>query len=269
MDTKKIWGVTMVRNEEDIIYHSLLHLAEEGVDGIIVADNMSTDNTREEILRAQSVLIDSPCQITLADDHEEGYYQSRKMTALAKRAHEEFGADWIIPFDADEIMFSPLRLKEFFNQLPENINVVEAELWDHYGTGLDEVGMPFEVMQWKHEKLPLPKVAFKWQEDAIIGMGNHSVMMKDIKSTGGLEIRHFPYRSWEHFKRKAINGSLATVDLPKQFCAHWRSYSELINKWGDDVVRREVFEKYFWHLSPVDNGMKLDPAPFRRWNSAT
>lgn len=265
---KQVWGITMVKNEEDIIYHSIIHHAEEGFSGIIVADNLSTDNTLEEIKRAQSVLQDSPCKVIIIEDNEPGYFQSRKMTTLARLSHEQ-GAEWIIPFDADELWFSPLRLLEFFEQLPAHINVVEADLWNHYGTGLDSEGMPFETMQWKHEKLRLPKVAFKWQPDAVIDMGNHSVSMKGIKSTTGLEIRHFPYRTFEQFKRKAIQGDKAikAAGLHKQYCDHWQSYAGLIEKWGDEVVKREVFEKHFWHFSPVDAGMIHDPAPFRRFKS--
>lgn len=264
----KLWGVTMAKNEDDIIYHTLIHHAEEGLDGIIVADNMSTDNTLKEIKRAKSVLTGSQCQLIIVEDNEQGYFQSRKMTNLAMLAHEQ-GAEWIIPFDADELWFSPLRLKAFFEQLPKKVNVVEADLYNHYGSGLDAEGMPFDVMQWRDpKKLDLPKVAFKWQEDAVIGMGNHRVEMTGKRTVKGLEVRHFPYRSWDHFKRKAINGNdaIKAADLHKQYCDHWQSYAGLIEKWGDEVVRREVFEKHFCHFSPVDAGMIHDPAPFRRFN---
>src|SRR6187402_3066421 len=100
--SKQVWGITMTKNSQDIIYHTLIHMAEEGLDGIIVADNMSTDKTRLEINKAINVLTDSPCKIVVIDDEEIGYYQSRKMTDLARMAHD-YGAEWIIPFDDDEI----------------------------------------------------------------------------------------------------------------------------------------------------------------------
>jgi len=268
-EVKQIWGVTMCKDEEDIIYHSLIHMAEEGLSGIIVADNNSTDNTVKEILKAQSILVDSPCRIVLLFDTEIGYYQSRKMTELAKQAHE-LGADWIVPFDADELWYADDTIANFIKALPEKINVVNADLYNHFGSGVDIKGLiPFQNMSWRQlEKGALPKVAFKWHKDAVIGQGNHSVSMPKMKATNGLSIRHFPYRSWEHFKRKAINGYAAykATDLPENMGGHWRSYGKLIELHGDDVVRKEVFEKYFWHLSPIDNGMIYDTAPFRRWN---
>lgn len=263
---KKSWGITMCKDEEDIIFHTLVHLAEEGLDGIIVADNMSSDNTMREILKAQKICTE--CKIIVIEDKEVGYYQSRKMTALARLAYEQ-GADWILPFDADELWYAPTQLKQFFNELPDHINVVNAKLFNHFGTGVDKPGIPFQSMEWRlAEPGALPKVAFKWQEDALIGQGNHSVMMKGIHSVSGLEIRHFPYRSWEHFYRKAKNGAEAynATDLPQNMGSHWRSYFSLIQSQGEGKIRREVFERYFWFLSPVDNGLIYDPAPFRRFN---
>lgn len=266
---KKVWGITMCKDEEDVIFHTLLHMAEEGLTGIIVADNMSTDNTVKEIKKLQSLLKGSTCEIILVEDKEVGYYQSNKMTDLARQAHE-FGADWIVPFDSDELWLAGDTIANFLNTLPEKINVVHADLYNHFGSGIDPQGaIPFQNIAWRQsEKGALPKVAFKWQDDAVIGQGNHSVEMKGIKSVGGLEIRHFPYRSWEHFKRKAINGYAAykATDLPESMGGHWRSYGQLIEAHGDDKIRKEVFEKYFWFLSPTDNGMIFDPAQFRRWN---
>lgn len=267
---KQVWGITMVKDEGDVIFHTLLHMAEEGLSGIIVADNMSTDNTVSEIKRLQDLLKDSPCQVILVNDDEIGYYQSRKMTELARIAHTTFDADWIVPFDADELWYAGDTIANFLNTLPEHINIVHGDLYNHFGTGIDPQGaIPFQNIGWRQkEKGALPKVAFRWQDGAVIGQGNHSVMLKGAQTVTGLEIRHFPYRSWEHFKRKALNGgaAYAATDLPQNMGGHWRSYRDLILAHGDDKIRKEVFETYFWFLSPVDNGMIFDPAPFRRWN---
>lgn len=268
-NNKQVWGIIMVKDEEDIIYHSLIHAAEEGLSGIIVADNMSTDKTKREIEKAESVLKDSPCRIIKVIDEQVGYYQSRKMTELARFAHEQ-GATWIVPFDADEIWTAPDTIANYLNSLPSKTNVVTADLYNHFGTGVDDSGpIPFQNMAWRlPEKGVLPKVAFKWQDDAVIGQGNHSVSMNGKHVAEGLEIRHFPYRSWEHFKRKAINGAKAykATDLPEDMGSHWRQYFLQIERYGDEVVRKEVFEKYFWFFSPIESGLINDPAPFRRWN---
>ena len=43
---ESVWAVTMVRNEADIIGTTVRHLLAQDVDGILVADNGCTDDTR-------------------------------------------------------------------------------------------------------------------------------------------------------------------------------------------------------------------------------
>lgn len=47
MATEKVWAVGMMRDEADVAADVIAHLIDEGVNGIIVADNNSTDGTRE------------------------------------------------------------------------------------------------------------------------------------------------------------------------------------------------------------------------------
>ena len=88
-----VFGICMTRDEDDIIGPVIEKMLLQ-VDHIIVADNGSTDKTRE--------ILDS-LPITVVDDPERGYFQSRKMTALAHLAAEK-GATWIVPFDSDEVL---------------------------------------------------------------------------------------------------------------------------------------------------------------------
>ena len=43
MDTDQVWAIAMVKDEEDIILETLTHIAGEGVDGIAVMDNASSE----------------------------------------------------------------------------------------------------------------------------------------------------------------------------------------------------------------------------------
>lgn len=263
----KIAGCTMMKDEEDVAYHVLAHMVEEGLDMIIVNDNMSTDGTRDELERAQRDF--KECQILLQSDTEVGYYQSRKMTMLGRQAHV-LGADWVIPFDADEIWYyREERLAVALRQIGPEVGLMNADLYNHFGTHLDPPGeTPFQRMIWRQQQPgAMPKVAVRWNDQVEILQGNHGAVGWEGLAVGGFELRHFPYRSWEHFKRKAINGYKAyqATDLPEDAGAHWRNYGKLIEQFGDDTVRKDVFEKYFWFLSPTDEGLVPDPAPFRRW----
>lgn len=268
----RVFGICMTKDSEDIIYHFAVHALEEGLDGIIIANNMSTDKTQQELEKVQELMKDSQCKVVIVQDEEIGYYQSEKMTALAHLARKEHWADWIISMDDDELWYSHTgTIKETIYKLDKNVNVIQADLYNHFPSAIDPVtGNPFTEINWRQEnKGSLPKVAVKYHKDMIIKQGNHSVELPFAPVISNcLEIRHFPYRSWEQFKRKAINGGKAyeATNLPEDVGSHWRSYNKLIEKWGDEVVKKEVYEKYFHFFSPIDNGLVYDPAPFRRWH---
>lgn len=269
----KVYAISMMRDEADVARHVCLHLAEELVDGIIVADNLSTDCTRAELEAAKAECAERfpALDFVIVDDAEPGYYQSRKMSALAALAASR-GATWIVPFDADEVWASnQYHLGDFLRGLGPDVWVARAPLWNHFGSALDEPGeTPFERMVWRHTDVgALPKVAFRWRPGAVVHQGNHGVALGGFEAAtcGGLELRHFPYRSWDHFERKARNGAAAyaATDLPEEMGSHWRRYGALLEAAGADALRTEVYEKWFWFRDPAARGCVRDPAGFRRW----
>jgi hypothetical protein len=258
----------MVRDEADIIGATIEHLAAEGVDGIVLANNGSKDHTWGNAYGAAQ---QAGVELRMVEDPEVGYYQSRKMTKLAAWAHD-LGASWIIPFDADELWYSTdeHRLADTLRNLRPDVGVVQARLWNHFATALDlDDPLPFRSMVYRHEDAgALPKVAFRWHPDAVILQGNHGVEHPGRVVTAGVELRHFPYRSFEQFCRKARNGAqaYAATDLGVDVGAHWRQYGELLERHGVDALR-EVWERWYWFLSPTDGHLVHDPAPFCRWEA--
>jgi glycosyltransferase involved in cell wall biosynthesis len=199
-------AVTMVKDEADVIGYTL-KMMERQVDGIIVADNMSTDRTRE-ILNEFGEHADVPYLVV--EDTEPGYYQSAKMTALAGMAHEVMGADWIVPFDADEVWLAGSRTVAELLEGREEW-VVPARLYDHVVTGEDDLSdeNPIRRIPWRRNYPgALPKVACRWDDSLVIEMGNHGAHYDFDVATADrlLEIHHFPYRSAEQVLRKTING---------------------------------------------------------------
>lgn len=257
-----VWGVSMCKDEADVIEGTLRHMADE-VDHLLVADNLSIDGTRDILAELAGAL-----PLTVVDDPDPAHFQSRKMSALAAQAAEH-GATWIVPFDADELWFARSgRLREVLPALPP-ANVAFASLTNHYSTAVDpEDPDPFLRMVWRsRDPLPLPKVAFRWEPGAVIHEGNHGVTFPGGQlQVEALEIRHFPYRSAEQFVRKARNGATALqrTDLPESVGAHWRSYGGLLDRFGEEGLAA-VYKEHFWFLSPTDSGLVLDPAPYRRW----
>lgn len=262
-------GIAMVRDEADVIAGTLAHMAGE-VHALYVADNRSIDGTRDLLAKAAAEL---PIPLTVLDDLDPAYYQADKMTALAARVAAELGGDdlWIVSFDADELWYSPHgRIRDVLGEV--HVNVVEAALFNHFRTSLDEPDEdPFRSMVWRTQHpAALGKVAFRWRPGARLHQGNHSVELPHDPMYGlrssVLELRHFPYRAADQFLSKARNGAEAyeLTDLPADMGAHWRAYGEMLDRHGPDYVRG-VYGEHFFHRSPVDVGLVRDPAPYRRW----
>ncbi|OHV42188.1 hypothetical protein BBK14_11240 [Parafrankia soli] len=256
-------GIAMVRDEADIIAGTIRHMDSE-VDHLLVADNGSTDGTREILADLARNL-----PLTVVDDPDPAYYQSAKMSALARQGADELGARWIVPFDADELWYSPAgRIADVLTASRRPYAV--ADLYNHLATALDEPGDdPFRTMVWRQaEPAPLHKVAFRWQPGAVIHQGNHGVTLPADGPTleGALKVRHFPARSPEQFARKGRNGAAAyaATDLPEHEGAHWRAWGRLHAQGGDELLH-DVFRQHWWYLSPLDAGIIHDPAPYRRW----
>lgn len=270
-----VWGVSMMRDEGDVAYHTICHLAGEGLDGIIVADNLSCDDTRAELERARVDLAkgspwERACELIIVEDDEPGYYQSAKMTALAAKAAREHGAKWIVPFDADELWYvRGDRLGIVLGSLGSYVAGVEASLYNHFPSSIDPAGdNPFKTIEWRQRQAgALPKVAFRWTPEIVIQQGNHAIAgSTGLITRNSAELRHFPYRTFDQFCHKAQMGAAAyaATDLPMTEGAHWREYGAILDRYGVSALR-EVYERWFWFLAPVEGGLVLDPAPFRRW----
>lgn len=251
----KVFGICMVRDAEDIIGYIVEHMIEE-VDRVIVADNLSQDKTR-------SILDKFGSQITLVEDNEPAYRQSEKMTALAMLA-KKLGAEWVVPFDADEWWYSPHgRMADIIRDNNFCINV--APMYDHVPTGVDGTDdNPMKRIAYRRSEVnPLHKVACRVTGDLTIEMGNHNATYATHMPTYVdtlLEVRHYPYRNAEQFVDKAVVGALALdlTDLPFETGQHWRQYAEIAKTQGDEALK-DVFRKWFWTSDPVKEGLVFDP----------
>lgn len=247
-------GIAMVKDEADIIKATVLQMLTQ-VDHVLIADNMSTDNTRPIL-----DWLAETRKVTVVDDFQKAYYQSEKMTALARQAHHQFDAEWVVPFDADEFWYSPFgRIGTVLEGLADQWLVMEAKLYDHVATGLDVESEtnPVVRLAWRRKKEGgLRKVACRWREDLSIAQGNHSAHYTGGATIAGAEftIRHFPVRSVEQLVRKARNGGeayRAATNIPSDQGVHWREWGAILARDGDAAIK-DLFHTYYWRDRPTE-----------------
>lgn len=246
-----IVAVSMVRDEADVIGHTIRHLLDQGVGAIVVADNLSTDTTRSQLELFP--------QVTVIDDPDPAYEQATKMTRLAHIAYG-MGAEWVLPFDADELVCSPVgTVAEFLGNCSADVALIQG--WDFIARRSVECGNPF--LQIDHRRAfpqSLPKVAFRAHPDARLHMGNHDVDHPGKVRCDGLTLRHYQYRSLDQMVRKLRTGKAAYdacdprgyVGLNyrlRHFGTHWGEGGGLSD---DEIAAR-------WYDLCEESGLVKDP----------
>jgi len=283
------WAVGMARDEGDIIEHTMYHLAANGAAGIIIADNLSKDDTRQKIEKAkENIAIYFPkTQIIILEDNLVAYKQSEKMTNLASLART-YGAQWIIPFDIDEIWYSPGRtLQEAFGILTDDgVDVYKVLYTNHSITSLDKQALsPFHSMHWKWSLPTNHKSCFRFRDgDSFVRIsnGNHFVQHKgwdigtNIKTVIDdyghdkvifgpqlIQIRHFQWRSLDHFMKKVLNVYESCKALGKGHDlyngAAWEEHFKIYESSG--IKGLEEFYKNNILITEDTGSLIFDPAP--------
>jgi glycosyltransferase involved in cell wall biosynthesis len=95
-------GISIIRNEEDLVETTIRHHLREGVELLLIADNDSTDGT-VHVLEKMAKL---DRRVRWSRTGSTGFHQSEAVTELSRSALKS-GATWILPFDADEFWCAP------------------------------------------------------------------------------------------------------------------------------------------------------------------
>ena len=260
-DAGSVWGITLVKDEVDIIEITLRHQLNQGLDGIIVADNCSTDGTAELLQELASTL-----PVFVTNDGWSAHYQGVKMSLLAAMARRA-GARWIVPFDADELWFAR---EGTVAELLRSSRAVALEAELHNLFPLKEGPAGTQVL-YRLDLTPPPvrKVAFRSHAMARIADGNHYVFRLGRRAEG-LVIADLPWRSVAQLRRKATSGARAldSTDLPAFFGSHWKTLAAfddaaLEQCWSDMLAGMPV-KGLGW--SPVGPFVDVPALSWDRWD---
>lgn len=236
-----VYGVTVVKNEADIIETTLRHMACE-VDRIIVGDNRSTDGTRAILDR---LALELPLEVV--DEPDPGHHQAERITRYAQQPD----ATWIVPFDADEIWYSDHgRIADILDEAPDGLGVLACTGWDHI-TRNDQPWSPWR----RTDPQTYPKVIFRAHPDAVVHEGNHGVDHPLPSGEGPIQYRHFQWRDFDQYRRKIRDGAKAAdaAGQDAMYAAHWRELAAL-----DDIALQAK-----WLTLCGEGGLVFDPPPIR------
>ena len=211
----KIAYVTMVKDENDIIYYQLNYYKNIGFKDFYIMDNGSTDGTLELI--KQFISENPNLKIHLEIDPTVDYWQYIRMNKLSNLAHSE-GCDWILPVDADELLFhnesfTDFNIYDFLNNIDDG-DYIKFHWWYYRPTDNDDENEKNTFLRINHrdnqQQSSQTKVLVKWKSGMEICQGNHNLhneaQYKEINNLSyKISYAHFWKRSKEQIRKKIIN----------------------------------------------------------------
>jgi hypothetical protein len=242
----KLCGVTMLRNEADIVESFVRHNL-SFLDSLFVVDHGSSDGTGE-ILEA---LVAEGLPLEVERDPSVGYLQSEIMTRAARHAFAHHGADFVFAIDGDEFLKAPRRelLETVLATLPHGLH--GAMQWQTYVPDFDRAApaspnvLAHAKRRLTEERHGLHKViidrSFIDTPDAVIAIGNHVVLphaahsiaerpVKHAKiSADVVALGHLPVRGARQLTNKIVIGWLAHCVARRanaDLAFHWRELYE-------------------------------------------
>jgi glycosyltransferase involved in cell wall biosynthesis len=191
--------ISMVKDEEDIIYENLVWHFATGFRKFIIVDNNSTDQTPELIKRfagetknlATVIIIQDPIVV---------HNQHKIITAGYKAAHEIWPeVEWFFPVDADEFWIFSQDPKIALAKIPKNIDAVTAIRLRYYPSD-DYATFPLEEKFWhklhyrdslwreftpdRYQHFLVTKIFLRYSPNFSLASGNHFVIYKGLFSRG-------------------------------------------------------------------------------------
>ena len=225
----------LVRNNADLLRDNIEFHRTQGVDYFIITDNGSQDETCE-IAQAYA----SRGLAELWCEPEDNYDQARWVTRMARAAYVDHAADWVINNDADEFWTTrDYILKDYLNMVPIDCDGLHVAR-HNFPPVVDTTADYLESMVYRETRSvnamgdPLPgKLMHRGRADVSVAMGNHDAEVSGVPLSRhlleGIEIHHFPVRTYAEFENKIITGGQAlqrNASLPDGAAVTWRRLYE-------------------------------------------
>jgi glycosyltransferase involved in cell wall biosynthesis len=264
-----VWGVCLARNEEDIVAHTVRHMLDQGLDGVIVVDNMSTDATRAVL----DELAGTDPRVHVGSDQQVGFHQGGKVSYLAHLAWRS-GADWVVPFDADEFWFAEGGTVASF-LAGQRADSVWCDFRNVYPTVQDaEIDLARRAaVQVDRAASPWMRVCFRARRWVWVGEGNHALRDSAEIPVRGLHMLHYSYRSLEQYSRKVDHGvaALQAAGKDESIATHWRYWASIPAADRAHLWRRYLAGDVETAIDPIPSRARItipDPSQWTAWDPA-
>jgi hypothetical protein len=202
------------RDEADIVDAQIAFHLNAGVDFVVATDHRSMDGTTD-------ILEDYARQghLHLIREDSEEMHEGEWATRMSRLAANEFGADWVIPSDADEFWWPRGgSLKDVLGSIPERYGIVRALLRQFVPRPDDGAFFAERMTARVSTSAPINdptslfrpnlKSIHRGDPNATLSGGAHTLHDTPFVPMRGwypIEFLHFPIRSYEQCERKYRN----------------------------------------------------------------
>lgn len=214
----RIVTISMVKNEADVIESFVRH-ALLIADFLLVTDHDSTDGTGEILAQ----LREEGLPLAVEGYTGAGHDQAEVMTALMYRAIEEYGADIIIPLDADEFLVSlsggSAYVRHILQELPAT-GIYQCQ-WFRYELAAPEESQEDYLLSRPARRSTMPDLPGKAiagrfpviERELSLMQGNHALRLPGhegrflcakAEELQDVHLAHFPLRSREQLISKKM-----------------------------------------------------------------
>lgn len=254
--------ISMVKDEEDIIFDNLVWHFCIGFRKFVIIDNNSTDKTRFLVEKFRDQVANM-ATVIIVDDPIVEYIQSEVTTGAMRLANSIWPkVDWIFPVDADEFWYPTNKLRDILAKIPDDKDVISIQVYNHHAIKDAEnleSSIPFyDSLNFRLKNLSpdSDKVAVRATPDIVINQGNHKARsIEYYRSIGyiagntvGLDMRHFAIRSASQVITKYHNVSKANMLklnlLPEDNTTHWTEFETEIKEKGLTQAGIDRFNNY-------------------------
>jgi len=216
----KLLATLLVKNEEDILEHTIKHHISLGIEAFIITDNNSTDKTKEIAHSFKEVF-------KVFDEPDETHHQEKHVTKMAHYACK-FKPEWIVHLDADEFWNG----FEYLDEIKQN-GVASTIAYIHPPIKSDPKFDPiaqrfFLDMKEIQSVMEETKILHRPSEKISIHHGNHWMdnIEGEILRTEKIYRHHYPLRNYKQLVSKAIKGHEAMISR-NAYCGRWGNWYDL------------------------------------------